>query len=249
MIPACPSYGGPPSPRLQTSRHSLRLSEGYGVRLSDGYGQVWLLVVGLLATIAGTVTVTTMVLGGGAAVSDIRSQEDQSLLSPRTDKSGNKKGEWAEETRDLQEQNELLQQRLASTALLFSRSILNVGPPLRCSCEQYCGGQCFAPQCGVCGASAFSFPGGQHACVRADPFGLGLLCHVHRSSGQVSASACCQTLTSNPDTSCVLPAGSCCAMGDCQTCPDFPRPKLRFPELTGRHFNSTTNTCSDSKPP
>lgn len=110
-----------------------------------------------------------------------------------------------------------------------------------CPCEDYCTGRCFSIMCAPCDPSAFSFPGGESLCLSVGPLGTGLLCHVDRLSGNVTENACC----SESGPTCWLPSGSCCASGDCTTCPTHQYPNnltLLYPPLT-RVFDNTTSTC------
>eukprot|EP00808_Paulinella_micropora_P000482 g67436.t1 len=68
------------------------------------------------------------------------------------------------------------------------------------------------------------------------------------TEGLTTTGACCQTLASNPQTSCVLQAGSCCASGDCLHCPEYPRPAVSLPRLRDRSFDPRTHTCSATRP-
>jgi hypothetical protein len=85
----------------------------------------------------------------------------------------------------------------------------------QCSCEEYCTGRCFSMMCSPCDPAAFSFPGGEGLCLSVGPLGTGLLCHVDPLSGNLTDNACC----SEAGPTCWLPQGSCCADGDCGTCP------------------------------
>lgn len=85
----------------------------------------------------------------------------------------------------------------------------------QCSCEDYCTGRCFSMMCSPCSPDAFSFPGGEGLCLNVGPLGTGLLCHVDPTSGNITENACCN----EEGPTCWLPQGSCCADGDCGTCP------------------------------
>jgi hypothetical protein len=86
---------------------------------------------------------------------------------------------------------------------------------LGCSCEDYCTGRCFSMMCSPCAPSIFSFPGGESLCLSVGPLGTGLLCHVDPRSGNITDNACCN----EEGPTCWLPQDSCCASGDCSTCP------------------------------
>lgn len=133
--------------------------------------------------------------------------------------------------------------RLSAAQLARSQFLDIDADPIMCSCEHYCSGKCFASSCASCPPSTWSFPGGEELCYDPGPLGTGLLCQVNPSTGSVSETACCTV----HGPTCTLDKGSCCASGDCTTCPVFPSRTPLFPQLDtvgARYFNSTTNTCS-----
>jgi hypothetical protein len=124
---------------------------------------------------------------------------------------------------------EVLRAKLKEAGDILTRSAFVVGqPPLRCPCEDYCTGRCFAPQCRPCDASTWSFPGGESFCVNPFPLGEGLLCGIDPHTGNTTSDACCRV----NGTSCQLDPTSCCADGGCSRCPSYP-PQLKalFPPL------------------
>jgi hypothetical protein len=133
----------------------------------------------------------------------------------------------------------LLRQKLLEAATIISQAEL--GPrqkPVQCSCEGYCMGTCFAPLCLPCPAGTWSFPGGEQSCVNPFPLGQGLLCDIDNTSGRAGDQACCRV----DGPSCQLPPDSCCASGDCGSCPPYPIPVQVFPPLNRTFAN---NTCKD----
>lgn len=101
-------------------------------------------------------------------------------------------------------------------------------PPVQCSCEGYCTGRCFAPQCAPCPASTWSYPGGEANCLTAEPLGAGLLCAVDAATGNLTGNACCSATS----PSCRLDPTSCCGDGTCGKCPKYaPQPAGVFPGL------------------
>lgn len=137
-----------------------------------------------------------------------------------------------------------LRKRLKETSELIGQArafSANFQLSLRCSCEDYCTGRCFSIMCSPCSPSTFSFPGGQDLCTAVGPLGTGLLCHVDPSSRNVTENACC----SDSGPTCWLPPGSCCAAGDCTTCPTASYPNnltLLYAPLN-REFDNTSSTC------
>lgn len=111
-----------------------------------------------------------------------------------------------------------------------------------CSCEEYCTGRCFSMMCSPCTPGAFSFPGGEGLCLNVGPLGTGLLCHVDPQSGNITENACC----SEDGPTCWLPQGSCCATGDCGTCPTdhYPNNLTNLYPPLRRVF--TNNTCKSA---
>jgi hypothetical protein len=106
--------------------------------------------------------------------------------------------------------------------------------PIRCSCENYCTGRCFAPACGPCPASTWSWPGGKSSCLDPFPLGRGLLCAYDPATGNVTQQACCRV----GGTSCQLDPTSCCADGGCSKCPAYPpQPAGLFPLLNRTFIN------------
>jgi hypothetical protein len=139
---------------------------------------------------------------------------------------------------------QLLRERLYRAGDLLARSQFDpTVPPLKCSCQDYCTGRCFAPACKPCPASTWSFPGGKTNCLTPFPVGRGLLCAVDPASGNVTQHACCRV----GGVSCQLDPTSCCASGGCSQCPSYPpQPSGIFP-LLNRTFADGKCTENDAE--
>lgn len=126
-----------------------------------------------------------------------------------------------------------LQERLRLAQKLLSQSEFAFGQKaLQCSCDQYCTGQCFAPQCAPCDPIAFSFPGGASLCLNPYPLGEGLLC-AKDVNGTLTQNACCSV----GGATCQLPPDGCCASGGCDSCPTYPPMPSIFPPLNRTFIN------------
>mmetsp|Transcript_67443 Transcript_67443/g.161798 ORF Transcript_67443/g.161798 Transcript_67443/m.161798 type:complete len:172 (-) Transcript_67443:205-720(-) len=136
-----------------------------------------------------------------------------------------------------QESDRLLKRLIAAGDELAQASIDRKA--VQCSCENFCGGQCFAYGCAPCAASTWSFPGGADLCKDPGPLGRGLLCHV--VGGQVTDQACCSV----GGDACALPEGECCSSGDCESCDFKSNTTALFPPLPNRFFDNATNVCQE----
>ena len=138
-----------------------------------------------------------------------------------------------------------LEERLLfASKLLGASDFMKSTETVNCPCEKYCTGQCFSSGCIVCTASTWNFPGGESLCYSPGPLGSGLLCQVNRTSGKPTENPCCNS--PKIKSTCTLDGNSCCASGDCSTCPSYKQVEI-FPSLKGvkRQWNNQTSECTD----